>query len=46
MSNTTYYQKIRDVLLNKSKEYYRNNRELIRNLQTINISCCQKMKKK
>ena len=29
MSKTTYYQKNRDVLLNKSKEYYRNNRELI-----------------
>ena len=30
MSKTTYYQKNRDVLLNKSKEYYRNNRELVR----------------
>ena len=30
MSKTTYYKKNRDVLLNKSKEYYRNNRELIR----------------
>ena len=30
MNKTTYYQKNRDVLLNKSKEYYRNNKELIR----------------
>ena len=30
MTKTTYYQKNRDVLLSKSKEYYRNNRELIR----------------
>ena len=30
MSNTTYYNKNRDVLLKKSKEYYKNNRELIR----------------
>ena len=30
MSKTTYYKKNRDVLLNKSKEYYRNNRALIR----------------
>ena len=30
MSKTTYYKKNRDVFLNKSKEYYRNNKELIR----------------
>ena len=29
MSKAIYYKKKRDVLLNKSKEYYRNNRELI-----------------
>ena len=29
MSKTTYYQKNRDVLLNKSKEYDRNNRGLM-----------------
>ena len=45
MSKTTYYQKNRNVLLNKSKEYYKNNRELIRE-RANNISCCQKMKKK
>ena len=30
MDKPNYYQKNRDVLLNKSKEYYRNNRERIR----------------
>ena len=29
MCETNYYQKNRDVLLNRSKEYYKNNRELI-----------------
>ena len=29
MSETTYYQRNRDVLLNRSKECYINNRELI-----------------
>ena len=31
MDKANYYQKDRDVLLNKSKEYYRNNKERIRN---------------
>ena len=31
MGEPNYYQKNRDVLLIKSKEYYRNNRERIRN---------------
>ena len=30
MSETNYYKKSRDALLNRSKEYYRTNRELIR----------------
>ena len=29
MSKTNYYKKNRDVLLKKSKEYYKNNREHI-----------------
>ena len=29
MGEPNYYQRNRDVLLNKSKEHYRNNRELI-----------------
>ena len=31
MDKPNYYKKNRDVLLKKSKEYYRNNRERIRN---------------
>ena len=31
MDKPNYYQRDRDVLLNKSKEYYKNNRERIRN---------------
>ena len=31
MDKPNYYQKKRDVLLNKSKEYYKNNIERIRN---------------
>ena len=31
MGELNYYQRSRDVLLNKSKEYYRTNRERIRN---------------
>ena len=37
MSKTTYYQKSRDALLNRSKEYYKNNRELIR--ESANNKC-------
>ena len=31
MGELNYYQRNRDVLLNRSKEYYRNNKERIRN---------------
>ena len=27
MSSTTYYQRSRDVMLNRAKEYYKNNKE-------------------
>ena len=30
MSQTTYYQKIRDIMLNRAKDYYENNKELLR----------------
>ena len=30
MSKTTYYQKIREVILNRAKDYYENNEELLR----------------
>ena len=30
MSQTTYYQRNRDIMLNRAKEYYENNEELLR----------------
>ena len=30
MSGTTYYERNRDVILNRVKDYYKNNRELLR----------------
>ena len=30
MSETTYYQRNKEVILNKAKDYYENNKELLR----------------
>ena len=30
MSETTYYQRNRDIMLNSAKNYYENNKELLR----------------
>ena len=30
MSETTYYQRNREVILNRAKNYYENNKELLR----------------
>ena len=30
MSQTTYYQRNRDIMLNRAKDYYENNKELLR----------------
>ena len=30
MNNTTYYQRNRDVILNRTKEYYKNDKERLR----------------
>ena len=30
MSKTTYYQRNRDIMLNRAKDYYKNNKELLR----------------
>ena len=30
MSGTTYYDRNRDVILNRAKDYYENNKELLR----------------
>ena len=32
MSDTAYYQKNRDVILNRAKDYYENNKERLREL--------------
>ena len=29
MSEVTYYQRNRDIILNRAKEYYENNKELL-----------------
>ena len=30
MSGTTYYQRNREVILNRAKDYHKNNKELLR----------------
>ena len=30
MGKTTYYERNRDVILNRAKDYYKNNKELLR----------------
>ena len=30
MGETTYYQRIRETILNKTKDYYENNKEVLR----------------
>ena len=34
MSKETYYQRNRDVILNRAKDYYENNKELLRERAT------------
>ena len=42
MSEKTYYQRNRDVILNRAKDYYENDKERLRgrlrNLENININ--------
>ena len=45
MSEITYYQKNKDIILNRGKEYDKNNKELLREQAKINIDQYQKMKK-
>ena len=46
MSGTTYYQKNREVILNRAKYYYENNKKSLREReQKINIENCMKKKK-
>ena len=48
MSETTYYERKRDVILNRGKDYYENNKELLRERESkkINIENYLKKKKK
>ena len=46
MSETTYYQRDREVILNTAKDYYKNNKELSREReQKINTENYLKKKK-
>ena len=35
MSGTTYYQKNREVILNRAKDYYEHNKELLREREGV-----------
>ena len=37
MSETTYYERNRDVILNRAKDYYENNKELLRERAKNNV---------
>ena len=36
MSETIYYQRNKEVMLNRAKEYYQNNKEILREKHGIN----------
>ena len=44
MSDLTYYQRNRDVILNRAKYYYGNDKERLRELREINIKTYLKKK--
>ena len=37
MGNTTYYQRNREIILNRAKDYYENDKERLREQARINI---------
>ena len=46
MNGTTYYERNREVILNRAKDYYKNSKELLREReQKINIENYLKKKK-
>ena len=45
-TNSTYYQKNRNVILNRDKDYYENDKERLRGKQEINTETYLKKKKK
>ena len=46
MSNSTYYQRNRDVILNRAKDFYENDKERLKSTQEINIETYLKKNKK
>ena len=46
MSNSTYYQRNRDVILNRVKDFYENDKERLKSTQEINIETYLKKNKK
>ena len=46
MSNSTYYQRNRDVILNRAKDYYENDKKRLKSTQEINIETYLKKNKK
>ena len=46
MSETTYYQRNREMILNRAKDYYENNKELLRERAKKNAENYLKSKKK
>ena len=44
-TDSTYYQKSRDVILNRAKDYYKNIEEILRYKQYINTETYLKKKK-
>ena len=44
MSDLTYYQRNRDVILNRAKDYYENDKERLREQTKINIETYIKKK--
>ena len=49
MDNTTYYQRNTEIMLNKAKNYYENDKERLRdqeiNIEKIDITCLKKKSK-
>ena len=45
MSKATYYQRNREVILNRARDYYENNKEVLREKAKMNIENYLKNKK-
>ena len=45
-TNLTYYQKNRDVIINRAKDYYKNDKERLKEQERINTKTYLKKKKR